>query len=97
MAARLLRPHVAVVVGGHTPACCRPAQVAVASAPYLVHPKLLSVERPSTSPPAPRGAQSSPPGSGGASQPAPCGGDACCQCCQSPLFLRSFDWHQRWH
>src|SRR5215212_5983846 len=76
MAARLLRPHVAVVVGGHTPACCRPAQVAVASAPYLVHPKLLSVERPSTSPPAPRGAQSSPPGSGGAFQPAPCGGDA---------------------
>src|SRR5215213_19539 len=31
MAARLLRPHVAVVVGGHTPACCRPAQVAIAS------------------------------------------------------------------
>src|SRR5215204_6181630 len=40
LAEHSLRPHVAAVVGSHTPARCRPAQVAVAQAPYLVHPKL---------------------------------------------------------
>src|ERR671911_173961 len=48
MAGRLRRAPVTSVTGFHTPACCRPAQVAVAYAPYFFHPKLLSVERPSS-------------------------------------------------